>query len=246
MHAGPERRRAVEILRDREIERAAARLVPAANAPVGEHGHAPDVIFDLALFEVDALFAEHDRDLGFIVETIAAVGIGQFAIGSVELALQLPETPDAGLADGLGGIAFIGLAAHLDRHRRRRDRRNAAAAGAGRARVIGARRVQLQHRIGERAHDALAIRTQLVLRLAEQMIERLLRGVDRALAAFDQPREIRRRDPLGHFERVGLVLLLAQKFCNSVREVDDVAVVQHAGSLRGTEDDDFHDSLFLN
>jgi hypothetical protein len=59
-------------------------------------------------------------------------------------------------------------------------------------------------------------------------------------AAFDQPREVRRYQRLGHFQWIGLVGALAQIFGARIAQIDDTAFMQRAGSLIGAEYDDFH------
>ena len=98
----------------------------------------------------------------------------------------------------------------------------------------------MKARICYRVNQGLAVRAVLVLSLCEQMIQRLLRVFQRTRAAFDQTREIRGHQRLGHLQRTGLALPLAKVFGASIRQVDHIAVMQGAGSLIGAEYDDFH------
>jgi uncharacterized membrane protein YbhN (UPF0104 family) len=66
--------------------------------------------------QIDAYFAEHDRDLAFVVQPIAPLGIDELAIGTDDLASELPKSPEASVADFLVCIALIRSAAHLHGH----------------------------------------------------------------------------------------------------------------------------------
>src|SRR6185312_406174 len=233
---GTHRGRAVEILGEGEVERAARDLARRADAPIGEDGHAPDMVLQLRRLQIDAALAQDDRDLALVIEPVAALGIDELALGPDDLAAQFPESPEAALADFLIGVALIRLAAHLHRHRG--GVIGEIAAGACDARLARPRCVQFYLR--HRAHDALALGAELVLRLAEEMIERLLRRLERARPALDEARQIRGRERFGHFVRARLAQLLAQIFGRRVAEIDDLAVMEDAGPPLGTENDDLH------
>jgi hypothetical protein len=134
------------------------------------------------------------------------------------------------------GIAFIRSAAHLHSHRRGVVRK--VSAGASNTGIIGARRMYAHFRC--RVNNLLTRRPNFVLRLAEQIFERLLRGVERARAAFNKTCEIRRHQNVRHLQRAGLVCSLPEVFGARIGQVDDTCVTQSAGSLVWAEYDDFH------
>ena len=234
--AGSERARRIEILREGEIERSAGQPARGPDAPIAEHRDAPNVIGQLRRLQVDAALAEHDRNLAFVVQATAALGIDELAVGADDLAGKLPETPEPGFADFLVSVALIRPAPHLDRHCRRVV--GEIPAGASNARIIGPRRVQADSPY--RVHERLAAGPEFVLSLAEKIVECLLRVFERTRAALDQTGEIRGHQRLGHLQRTGLTLPFAKVFGASIGQIYDVTVMQCAGSLIRTEYDDFH------
>src|SRR6185437_6835276 len=104
--ARAQRGRTIEILRQAEIEGAADLLARRANAPIGKHGNAPHILFELRGFQIDPALAKNDRDLAFVIEAVAAFRVDEFAAGADEFALHLPEAPKAAVADYLARIAL--------------------------------------------------------------------------------------------------------------------------------------------
>src|SRR5438105_3009504 len=86
---------------------------------------------------------------------------------------------------------------------------------------------------------ALAIRAP-VLRLFEQVIERLLRILQSARSGFDQPREIGGNDRLGQRHRTRLVEPFGGVFGEGAANIDDHAVAQYADATVRPENDDLH------
>jgi hypothetical protein len=112
------------------------------------------------------------------------------------------------------------------------------AASAGDAGAVWARRMHLNGGRGER--ERRAARILLIVRPAEQVVERLFRIVEGARPGFDQPREVGGSHRFGQFSRVRLVVLLGGVFGEGAAEIGDRAVPQHAGALLRTIDDDLH------
>jgi hypothetical protein len=158
------------------------------------------------------------------------------AVGAGDLAVHLPEAPDAGVADLRPRIAGVGLAQHLFGHRR--GVVGEIAAGAGDARTVRMRRVHMHG--GGGVNEGGAARVLLVVRVAEQVIERLGGIVEGTRPGLDQAGEVGGNQRLGQFDRVRLAVLLGGVFSEGAAEVDDRAVPQHAGALVRTVDDDLH------
>ena len=118
------------------------------------------------------------------------------------------------------GIALIRLAAHPDCHRR--SVVGKIPAGAGNAGIVGPRRMEAH--FSRLVHEPLAPRSEIVLRLREKIVDRLLCILERARATFDQARKVGRHQHLGHFARSRLAGLLAQVFGAGVGQIDDVSV----------------------
>ena len=102
------------------------------------------------------------------------VGVDELAIGTDDLASQLPKPPEPRIADLLVGIAFIRSAAHLHGHGR--SVVGEVSTGASNAGVIGPRRVQVHVRY--LVNQPFAPWAQFVRRLTEKIIERRLRGLE--------------------------------------------------------------------
>src|SRR5271163_1578705 len=233
------RARRIEILWEGEIERTTRKPPWRTDAPIGEYRDAPHVICQLRGRQVDAALAEHDRNLALVVQTVAPLGVDELAIGTADLARELPEAPEAGSADFLVSIALIGSAAPFHGHRR--SVVSEVSAGASDAGIIRPRGVQPH--IRGRVNERFAPWPEFIPRLSEEVVECFLRVFERARAALDQPREVGRQQHLGHFQWAGLACTLEQIFGARVRKVDDTAVMQRAGSLIGAKYDNFHRAL---
>ena len=98
----------------------------------------------------------------------------------------------------------------------------------------------MQADIRRGVNEGLAAGAEFVLRLTEEIVERLLSVFERTRAAFDQTREVGWHQRLAHLQRTGLAGFFAQILCASVGQVDDIAVMQCARSFVGAEYDDFH------
>jgi hypothetical protein len=96
------------------------------------------------------------------------------------------------------------------------------------------------------ADHGRAARIALVLRLAEQIVERLRGIVEGTRPGLDQPRQIRRNERLGEPDRMRLAILLMGVFGEGVGQVDDRVVAQRPGAPFRTIDDNFHHFLLLS
>src|SRR6185437_2717042 len=87
----------------------------------------------------------------------------------------------------------------------------------------------------------LAIYRFLVLGIG-QMLERLLRAIERTPSALDQLREIGRHERRREFLGAGLALRLMQIFRVSRRQIDDRIVLEHTDALLEAVNHDLHAS----
>lgn len=99
----------------------------------------------------------------------------------------------------------------------------------------------MQAHFGHLVNPPLAPWPHIVLRLTEKIIQRRLRGLERARTAFDQTPEIRGDDHISHLERTGLVCSLPQILGVCTGQIDDALAVQSAGLFEWTDYDDFHE-----
>src|SRR4029079_11417421 len=124
--------------------------------------------------DIGAALREHDGQLALVVEAVSLLWIDYRTVGTGDLAVHLPEAPDAGIADLRPRVAGIGFALHLLGHCR--GMVGEITAGAGDAGAVRPRRMHLNG--SGRVNQGGAARVLLVVRPTEQVIERLLRAVE--------------------------------------------------------------------
>jgi hypothetical protein len=95
--ARPHRARCIEIFREIKIEGSARRLPRRSDAPIREHRDPPNVILQLGGLQIHPSLAKDDCNLALVVQPIAPFGIDELAIGTNNLASELPKSPNPAL-----------------------------------------------------------------------------------------------------------------------------------------------------
>jgi hypothetical protein len=98
----------------------------------------------------------------------------------------------------------------------------------------------MEPHLGNRLHQCLAVRAELIVGVAEQMVDCRLGILERARTAIDEPGEIARYQRGGQQRRVPFALSFLQELGKGERQVDDQLAAQGADTLVRTENDDLH------
>src|SRR5581483_4200429 len=191
----PERRRAVEVLREIEAQRIADLL--AADAEIVEERDSPDVLGAPTRRNVARRGPEHDRDLALVVERLGALRIGDVVVGTGREREVLPESAQPrALARPRGDLPRIELLSRRD-DALERGRRPEPFAPRGSECVLGV--------VARRASDprtmnagcvqpgAVARHHRVVLPRTERLLDRGARGFDPGGAARDELGKTRRQ-----------------------------------------------------